>query len=65
MAQIDKYAEGKTDRSAFVEPAVRTYVEVLKGNRTDQQNLRTINRISEKPDKEAEDVLRYQRQRRI
>ncbi|MGA2615748.1 MAG: ribbon-helix-helix protein, CopG family [Spirochaetia bacterium] len=61
VALIDKHAEGETNRSAFIELAVRTYLEILQRKERDRRDLRTINRFSEKLNKEAEDVLSYQR----
>ena len=57
---IDQHAEGENNRSAFIEVAVRAYLEILKRKRRDDSDLRTINRLSEKLNKEAEDVLGYQ-----
>jgi alpha-D-ribose 1-methylphosphonate 5-phosphate C-P lyase len=64
VAMIDKHADGETNRSAFIELAVRTYLQILQRRKRDQQDLRTINRLSEKLNKEAEDVLGYQRELR-
>jgi len=60
IALIDQHAEGESSRSAFIELAVRTYLQILKQKKRDQDDLRTINRLSEKLNKEAEDVLSYQ-----
>jgi metal-responsive CopG/Arc/MetJ family transcriptional regulator len=62
IALIDQHAEGENNRSAFIELAVRTYLQILKlkQKKRDQDDLRTINRLSEKLNKEAEDVLSYQ-----
>ncbi|MGA2766077.1 MAG: ribbon-helix-helix protein, CopG family [Spirochaetia bacterium] len=62
VALIDKHSRGETNRSAFIELAVRTYLEILQRNERDQRDLRIINRLSEKLNKEAEDVLNYQRE---
>lgn len=61
VALIDKHAEGETNRSAFIELAVRTYLQILQQRDRDRRDLRTINRLSERLNKEAEDVLDYQR----
>jgi metal-responsive CopG/Arc/MetJ family transcriptional regulator len=60
IALIDQHAEGESNRSAFIELAVRTYLQILKRKKRDQDDLRTINRLSGKLNKEAEDVLSYQ-----
>ncbi len=57
---IDRHAEGESNRSAFIELAVRTYLQMLMRKKRDQQDLRTINRLSERLNKEAQDVLGYQ-----
>ena len=60
LTLIDQHAEGENNRSAFIELAVRTYLEMLKRKRRDDTDLKIINRLSEKLNKEAEDVLGYQ-----
>ena len=57
---IDEYVQGDNNRSAFIELAVRTYLEIVRRGKRDQQDLSTINRVSEKLNKEAADVLKYQ-----
>lgn len=57
---IDRYAEGENSRSAFIELAVRTYLDLFERNRRDQNDLEIINRHSEKLNREALDVLHYQ-----
>ena len=60
LGQIDQYAEGATNRSAFIELAVRTYLELVKRNKRDERDLGIINRLSDKLNREAMDVLHYQ-----
>ena len=62
VALIDSHTEGETNRSAFIELAVRTYLQILRRRERDQGDLRTINRLSRRLNKEAEDVLDYQRE---
>jgi metal-responsive CopG/Arc/MetJ family transcriptional regulator len=57
---IDKYAEGENSRSAFIELAVRTYLNLVERNRRDQNDLEILNRHSEELNREALDVLQYQ-----
>jgi metal-responsive CopG/Arc/MetJ family transcriptional regulator len=57
---IDKNARGEKNRSAFIETAVRAYLEVIRRHRRDQEDLSTINRLAEKLNAEAGDVLGYQ-----
>ncbi len=60
LALIDQYVEGENNRSAFIELAVKTYLELIKRNKRDQNDLQIINRLSEKLNREAIDVLQYQ-----
>ena len=60
LALIDQYVEGENNRSAFIELAVKTYLELIKRNKRDQNDLQIINRLSEKLNREALDVLQYQ-----
>ncbi len=60
LALIDQYVEGENNRSAFIELAVKTYLELIKRNKCDQNDLQIINRLSEKLNREALDVLQYQ-----
>jgi len=57
---IDQNAQGEKNRSAFIETAVRAYLEVVKRRGRDQEDLSIINRLSEKLNSEATDVLGYQ-----
>jgi metal-responsive CopG/Arc/MetJ family transcriptional regulator len=60
VSLIDQHAEGENKRSAFIELAVRTYLDILNRQKRDSADLQTINRLSEKLNKEAADVLTYQ-----
>jgi len=60
LALVDEYVKEDKSRSAFIELAIRTYMEILKRKSRDQHDLEIINRLSEKLNKEANDVLRYQ-----
>jgi metal-responsive CopG/Arc/MetJ family transcriptional regulator len=62
VALIDRHAAGETNRSAFIELAVRTYLQLLERRERDQRDLRALNRLSGRLNKEAEDVLSYQRE---
>lgn len=65
LTLIDQQADGERNRSAFIELAVRTYLEMIKRKRRDQDDLQTINRLSAKLNREAGDVLGYQVESRI
>jgi metal-responsive CopG/Arc/MetJ family transcriptional regulator len=60
IALIDQHADGERNRSAFIELAVRTYLETIRRNRRDHDDIRTINRLSARLNREARDVLGYQ-----
>ncbi len=60
VALIDRHAEGESNRSAFIELAVRTYLRLFDRQKRGRDDLLLLNRLSEKLNKEAEDVLGYQ-----
>jgi metal-responsive CopG/Arc/MetJ family transcriptional regulator len=60
IAMIDKRAEGERNRSAFIESAVRAYLEILERKTRDLADLNTINRLSERLNREALEVLESQ-----
>ena len=60
LTLIDQFAKGENNRSAFVELALKTYIELLQRNKRDQTDLQIIDRLSDKLNQEALDVLRYQ-----
>ena len=60
LAQIDKHIEGKTSRSAFIELAARTYLDMISRTRRDRADHEIINRRARRLNKEAADVLKYQ-----
>ena len=57
---IDENAKGKKNRSAFIETAVRAYLEVVRRHRRDRDDFSIINRLADKLNSEASDVLSYQ-----
>ena len=65
LTLIDQHTDGERNRSAFIELAVRTYLEMIKRKRRDRDDLQTINRLSAKLNREAEEVLGYQVESRI
>jgi metal-responsive CopG/Arc/MetJ family transcriptional regulator len=58
---IDENVEGDNRRSAFIEEAVKAYLEVLKRHKRDRKDLQIINRLSDKLNSEATDVLDFQK----
>jgi len=57
---VDEHVKGENNRSAFIELAIRTYLEVLERQKRDQNDLSIINQNAESLNREATDVLRYQ-----
>ena len=60
LTLIDQHVEGENSRSAFIELAVKTYLEIIRRSKRDQNDLQIINRLSEKLNREAIDVLHFQ-----
>jgi metal-responsive CopG/Arc/MetJ family transcriptional regulator len=59
LALIDKHAK-QSNRSVFVEEAVKAYVLSLARRYRDQKDLEIINRTAERLNQEAMDALDYQ-----
>jgi metal-responsive CopG/Arc/MetJ family transcriptional regulator len=59
---IDENVEGDNRRSAFIEEAVKAYLEVLRRHKRDRKDLEIINRLSDKLNSEATDVLDFQKE---
>ncbi len=57
---IAQNVKGEKNRSAFIEAAVRAYLEATKRHKRDREDLSIINRLAEKLNAEAADVLGYQ-----
>ncbi len=60
VGQIDALAEGAGNRSAFIEAAVATYIELLRRSKRDRDDLRILNEHSEKLNREMREFLKYQ-----
>jgi len=58
---IDEVEEGENQRSAFIEKAVKAYAEVVKRHHRDRKDLQILNRLSEKLNREAQEVLSFQK----
>ena len=59
---IDENVEGDNRRSAFIEEAVKAYLEVLRRHKRDRKDLQIINRLSDKLNSEATEVLDFQKE---
>jgi metal-responsive CopG/Arc/MetJ family transcriptional regulator len=60
ISQIDELAAGEKNRSAFIETAVASYIELLRKTRRDRNDLHILNMMSGKLNREMKDVLGYQ-----
>jgi len=60
MKNIDEELGVKTNKSQFIEEAVREYIERRIRKKRDLADLEILNKKAEKLNKEAEDVLSYQ-----
>ena len=58
---IDANMEGENRRSAFIEEAVKAYLEALKRHKRDRKDLEMINKLSVRLNSEAADVLKFQK----
>jgi hypothetical protein len=59
---VDELVEGENRRSAFIEEALTAYLEVVKRHKRDRRDLALINRLSDKLNREASDVLEFQKE---
>ncbi len=57
---IDEEFGGKTNRSQFIEEAVKEYVDRRVHKKRDLADLKILNKNADKLNKEAADVLSYQ-----
>ena len=60
MKNIDEELGVKTNKSQFIEEAVREYIERRIRKKRDLADLEILNKNAVKLNKEAEDVLSYQ-----
>jgi metal-responsive CopG/Arc/MetJ family transcriptional regulator len=60
LKEMDQLAGRASNRSAFVETAVRRFIEQLRRERRNASDLEIINRKSRQLNREAADVLEYQ-----
>jgi len=60
MKNIDEELGVKTNKSQFIEEAVREYIERRIRKKRDLADLEILNKNAAKLNKEAEDVLSYQ-----
>ncbi len=60
LKAVDTFSGPKSNRSEFIETAVRRFIEHLRRERRNAQDLEIINRRSKRLNREASEVLEYQ-----
>lgn len=60
MKEIDEIMDDSSNRSVFIEDAVREYIERKKRELRDQRDLELINKSAQELNKEAEEMLSFQ-----
>lgn len=60
LQTVDSLVLEEGNRSAFIEAAVRCYVELIKRRERDKRDLEILNSSSRRLNLEARDVLSYQ-----
>jgi metal-responsive CopG/Arc/MetJ family transcriptional regulator len=60
IQDIDQFIGESRNRSAFIEMAVRSYLDSRSKSLRDLRDLEIINKNAERLKREAEDVLAYQ-----
>jgi len=60
MKAIDKLAGAYSNRSEFIETALRAYISQMVRNEQNAKDLEIINQRADRLNKEAADVLTYQ-----
>jgi len=60
LKAVDDLSKPSSNRSEFIESAVRRFIEHLKKERRNAEDLKIINRRAKRLNKEASDVLEFQ-----
>ena len=60
VESIDNQSGPQTNRSEFIEKAVRSYIKQIIRDQKNARDLETINRHADQLNDEAKDVLSYQ-----
>lgn len=60
LKAVDTFSGPYSNRSEFIESAVRRFIEQLKREKRNAEDLRIINRRAKRLNREAADVLDYQ-----
>ena len=57
---VDKISENYMNRSAFIEYAIKSYIETSTNMERNNKDLKIINKYAKRLNQEALDVLSYQ-----
>ncbi|KPJ83616.1 MAG: hypothetical protein AMS17_17260 [Spirochaetes bacterium DG_61] len=60
LKKIDRIIKGNTNRSAFIEQAIRSYLKSKEREQRNKADLEIINKHSVRLNREATDVITYQ-----
>lgn len=60
LQEIDKIIKGYTNRSTFIEQAIRSYLKQKEQQKRNQADLDILNQHSVRLNREAKDVISYQ-----
>lgn len=60
LQKIDRIIKGYTNRSTFIEQAVRSYLKQKEQQKRNQADLDILNQHSVRLNREAKDVISYQ-----
>ncbi|RKX75987.1 MAG: hypothetical protein DRP87_13175 [Spirochaetes bacterium] len=60
LEEIDRNIEGSTNRSLFIERAVRSYLKQKQREQREKSDIEILNVHAQKLNREADEVLSYQ-----
>ncbi len=60
LQEIDRIIKGYTNRSTFIEQAIRSYLKQKEQQKRNQADLDILNQHSVRLNREAKDVISYQ-----
>ena len=63
LQEIDNMSTGKINRSAFIETAVKSYINQKMKQEQQKRDLEILNKQADRLNNEAEDVLSFQEER--
>ncbi len=60
LREIDGIIKGNTNRSVFIEQAIRSYLKQMERDQRNRDDLEILNRHSSRLNREASDVFSFQ-----